>query len=152
MPKSIILFPKLYINNYICTNCHCLLSQRLLFATEKWTEENKQELDTLISQYLMENGSDTTTITTQLEHITLITRTTEKDQFLLLSTISNFHWNQYPSLQATSVISKTRSTRYSDHIVYDPDEKQHVPTSPCNHLLHLQMSKSNYTSYMNTYG
>ena len=151
MPKSIILFPKLYINNYICTNCHCLLSQRLLFATEKWTEENKQELDTLISQYLMENGSDTTTTTTQLEHITLMTRTTEKDQFLLLSTISNFHWNQYPSLQATSVISKTRSTRYLDHIVFDPDEKQHVPTSPCNCLLHLQMSENNYTSYMNTY-
>ena len=130
MPKSIILFPKLYINNFICTNCHCLLSQRLLFATEKWTEKNKQELDTLISQYLTENGSDTTTITTQLEHITSMTRTTEKDQFLLLSTISNFHWNQYPSLQATSVISKTRSTRYADHIVFDPDEKQHVPTSP----------------------
>ena len=121
-----------------------------MFATEKWTEENKQ-LDTLISQYLMENGSDTTSITTQLEHITLMTRTIENDQFLLLSTISNFHWNQYPSIQATSVISKTRSTRYSDHIVFDPDEKHHVPTSPCNCLLHLKMSESNYISYMNTY-
>ena len=117
----------------------------------KVDRKNKQELDTFISQYLTENGRDTTTITTQLQHITSMTRTTEKDQFLFMSTISNFHWNQYPSLQATSVISKTRSTRYSDHIVFDPDEKQHVPTSPCNCLLHLQMSESNYTSYMYTY-
>ena len=79
------------------------------------------------------------------------TRTTERDQLILLSTISNIYWSQYPSLQATSVISKTRSTRYSDHIVFDPDQKQHVPTSPCNHLIHLQMSESNYTSYMNRY-
>ena len=79
-----------------------------------------------------------------------MTRTTERDQFLLLSTISNIHWNQYPSLQATSAISKTRSTRYSDHIVFDPDQKQHVPTSPHNQLLHLQMSESNYESYINT--
>ena len=87
----------------------------------------------------------------QLEHIASMTRTTERDQFLLLSTISNFHWNQYPSLQATSVISKTRSTRYADHIVFNPDEKQHVPTSPCNQLLHLQMSENTYTNYINTY-
>ena len=96
----------------------------------------------------MENGSETTSLTTQLEHITSMTRTTERDQFLLLSTISNFQWNQYPSLQTTSVISKTRS---SDHIVFDPDEKQHVPTSPCNHLPHLEMIEINYTNYINTY-
>ena len=109
------------------------------------------QLNTSISEYLTENGSDATSVTTQLEHITSMTRATERDQFILLSTISNFHWSQYPSLQATSVISKTRSTRYLDHIVFYPDQKQHVPTSPCNHLIHLQMSESNYTSYMNTY-
>ena len=109
------------------------------------------QLDTSISEYLTENGSDATSVTTQLEHITSVTRTTERDQFILLSTISNFHWSQYPSLQATLFISKTRSTRYSDHIVFDPDQKQHVPTSPCNRLIHLQMSESNYTSYMDTY-
>ena len=52
-----------------------------------------------------------------------MTRTTDKDQFLLLSSISNFHYMQYPSLQAIPVISKTWSTRYADHIVFDPDEK-----------------------------
>ena len=108
-------------------------------------------MGTSVSEYLTENGSDATSVTTQLEHITSMTRTIERDQFILLSTISNFHWSQYPSLQATSVISKTRSTRYSDHIVFDPDQKKHVPTSPHNHLIHLQMSESNYTNYMNTY-
>ena len=86
-----------------------------------------------------------------MEHITDITRTTERQQFLLLSTVSNFHWTQYPSLQATSVISKTRSTRYADHIVFNPDEKQHVPTSPRNRLLHLLMSENTYANYINTY-
>ena len=128
-----------------------LFMHRLLFASDKWTKEQKEQLDKSISDYLMENCSDTQNITTQLEHITSITRTTERDQFLLLSTISNFHWTHYPSLQATSVISKTRSTRYSDHIVFDPDQKQHVPTSPQNCLLHLQMSERNYTNDMNTY-
>ena len=139
----------------LCTIIHnsvsFLFMHRLLFASDKWTKEQKEQLDKSISDYLMENCSDTQSIITQLEHITSITRTTERDQFLLLSTISNFHWTHYPSLQATSVISKTRSTRYSDHIVFDPDQKQHVPTSPQNHLLHLQMSESNYTNYMNTF-
>ena len=139
----------------LCTMIHnsvsFLFMHRLLFASDKWTKEQKEQLDKSISDYLMENCSDTQSITTQLEHITSITRTTERDQFLLLSTISDFHWTHYPSLQATSVISKTRSTRYSDHIVFDPDQKQHVPTSPQNCLLHLQMSESNYTNYINTY-
>ena len=72
---------------------------------------------------MTENGSNPPILTTRLEHITSMTRTTDKDQFLLLSSISNFHWTQYPSLQVTSVISKTQSTRYADHIVFDPDEK-----------------------------
>ena len=79
----------------LCTMIHnsvsFLFMHRLLFSSDKWTKEQKEQLDKSISDYPMENCSDTQSITTQLEHITSITRTTERDQFLLLSTISNFH-------------------------------------------------------------
>ena len=44
-------------------------------------QQNKVQLDISISEYLTENGSDATSVTTQLEHITSMTRTTERDQF-----------------------------------------------------------------------
>ena len=67
-----------------------LFMHRLLFASEKWTKEQKEQLDKSISDYLMENCSDTQSITTQLEHITSITRTIERDQFLLFCNSGGF--------------------------------------------------------------
>ena len=69
-----------------------------------------------------------------------------KEQFILLSSISNFHHFGYPSLTEATRIIKLTHVNYIEHILYDPDAKENVeghmickyiPTSPRNRLMYL---------------
>ena len=62
--------------------------------------------------------------TSCLAHITSLLHTSKKQQFMLLSTISNYHWYNLPSLKSSSTSAQRKSTHtgrlYSQHILHDP--------------------------------
>ena len=85
-----------------------------------------------------------------IHHITTLPHTSKKQQFILLSTISNYHWYNLPSLKASTCSSKSKSTHtsilYSQHILHDPtcemnEEglfiRQYIPVSPRNRVMYL---------------
>ena len=69
----------------------------------------------------------------------------EKQQFELLSTISNYHFHGYPRNKNPSSIKKPLYLTYAEHMFHcansriDEDGiyiRQHTPASPRNHLLY----------------
>ena len=79
-------------------------------------------------------------------HISSLPLESRKQQFMLLSSISNFHHFGYPSLTEQTHIIKPTHVNYIEHLLYDPDAKENVngdmihkyiPTSPRNRLMYL---------------
>ena len=71
-----------------------------------------------------------------------------KEQFMLLSSVSNFHKFGYPAmseLSSKSIISPNHIT-YAEHVLYDPFSKEdmegnnirkYIPVSPCNWIMYF---------------
>ena len=71
-----------------------------------------------------------------------------KEQFMLLSSISNCHKFGYPAmseLSSKSVISPSH-IMYAEHVLYDPFSKEdmegnnirkYIPVSPCNRIIYF---------------
>ena len=72
-----------------------------------------------------------------ISHLASLPSLSMKDQFTALSSISNFHWCDNPSLKSSATF-QTKTTRISTHVVYpDEDRRLHLPTSPQNRLLYI---------------
>ena len=72
-----------------------------------------------------------------ISHLPSLPNLSMKDQFTALSSISNFHWCDNPSLKSNHTF-QTKTTRISTHLVYpDEDRRLHLPTSPRNRLLFM---------------
>ena len=109
----------------------------------------KKEVESLFEMHI-EEGTPNETPETQdvklLSQISSLPLSSRKEQFILLSSISNFHHFGYPSLMEATYIIKPTHVNYIEHILYDPDAKENVeggmickyiPTSPRNRLMYL---------------
>ena len=70
----------------------------------------------------------------------------EKEQFELFSTICNYHLHGYPRTKDPSSIRIPDTLTYAEHMLHDANARidengllirQHIPTSPRNHLLYF---------------
>ena len=72
-----------------------------------------------------------------ISHLPSLPNLSMIDQFTALSSISNFHWCDNPSLKSNHMF-QTETTRISTHLIYpDEDSRLHLPTSPRNRLLFM---------------
>ena len=62
-----------------------------------WSDAEIQEIDSSFGKYLCNRNPDKPEESTLL-NILDVPHTSEKQQFILLSTISNYHWYGLPSL------------------------------------------------------
>ena len=90
-----------------------------MFTSELWGEEN-QEIDGLLAthveQYYTEYGDKFTT----LSHVSSMNTSSPKDQFLMFSSIFNYHKSGYPSLCDPSKIIQPTHIDFIEHGLYDP--------------------------------
>ena len=93
----------------------------------------------------MKHQPEISIIDTIVSHIVDIHSSSEKQQFELLSTISNYHFHGYPRTNNPSSIKIPDYLTYAEHMFHDANAKidengisirQHIPASPRNHLLY----------------
>ena len=120
---------------------------RFLYCSPIWNQE-VVEIDNSLSNYQINAGQVQTIESKIITHIAQMETSSMKQQFHLLSTISNFQHFQYPSLSSTSNNPSTcnESARYLDHILYDPTcrttrdslpIRKYMPSSPRNKCIYL---------------
>ena len=96
-----------------------------------------QELAEYIPQGVLEEE-----ITSNISHIHQYPFNSKKEQFILLSTISNYHWYKWTTAAGHHV-------RYTDHLLHDPTAeicekgplqgciiRKYIPTSPRNRIMY----------------
>ena len=109
----------------------------------------KKEVESLFETHIEEGTPDESPETQHLQlfsHISSLPLGSRKQQFMLLSSISNFHHFGYPSVTEQTHIIKPTHVNYIEHLLYDPDAKENVngdmirkyiPTSPRNRLMYF---------------
>ena len=152
---------KLYYS-YFCHNftlvlnlhtCTCIffshIFNRFLYCSESLCEDISTIDENLSKQ--VNNTADEEQETTLISHIQPMVHTTCKEQFILLSSISNYHWIENVGLFMNKTFKS--QNRYANHMIYfDPEDKgrskqdkYHIPTSPRMHLMHMFLDE-NYDS------
>ena len=112
-----------------------------------WNNEIER-IDNSLAEYQIEGIEHPAIEPKIITHITEMETSSMKQQFQLLSTISNFQHLQYPSLSSTRKKKATaqESLRYMDHILYDPTgrtskdglpTRKYIPSSPRNKCIYL---------------
>ena len=121
---------------------------RFLYVSEPLPSV-KEELESLFEVHIEEGTPDESPERQYLQlfsHTSSLPLGSRKQQFMLLSSISNFHHFRYPSLTEQTRIIKPTHVNYIEHLLYDPDAKENVngdmickyiPTSPRNRLMYL---------------
>ena len=87
----------------------------------------KKELESLFEAHIEEGTPDDSLERQDLQlfsHISSLPMGSRKQQFMLLSSISNFHHFRYPSLSEQTRIIKPTHVNYIEHLLYDPDAKE----------------------------
>ena len=116
---------------------------RFLYCSEHWITDI-QELDDALHNH-MKHQPEISRIDTIVSHIMDIRSSSEKQQFELLSTISNYHFHGYPRTNNPSSIKIPDYLTYAEHMFHEANSKidengisiqQHIPASPRNHLLY----------------
>ena len=109
-----------------------------------WSDAEIQEIDSSFGQYLCDRSRDKPEASTLL-HILDVPHTTKKQQFILLSSISNYHWYGLPSLKSSFKVL-TDHLAYSQHVLHDPGTecnddgfylRKYPPMSPRNRIMYL---------------
>ena len=132
---------------------------------DKWTQ-GPDSVDDKISEYLHNPWpSQSPEHTSLISYIADMPYQTEKEQVILLSSISNYHWLPAPGI-STDKISKDSTSRLDSQMVcylkHDEDYLQlhqyiprnHLPTSPCLRLLYLatnlgyEQAKTQFVCYL----
>ena len=118
---------------------------RFLYCSESLHEDITVLDENLFQQ--VNNTVQTEVQTTVISHITEMPHSTCKEQFILLSSISNYHWIENVAL-FTNKTFKSKN-RFSNHMIYfiPQDEgtkcqKHHIPTSPRNRLMHMLLDEN----------
>ena len=125
---------------------------RFLYCGSLWTDEQKAQLNNSLMMFL-EAGIKKPNVDTNVDHRSLVQildlpYESPKEQFMLLSSISNFHKFGYPAmseLSSKSVISPSH-IMYAEHVLYDPFSKEdmegnnirkYIPVSPRNWIMYF---------------
>ena len=89
-----------------------------------------------------------------LSHITAMGYNSKKEQFILLSSISNYHWFEWPSLRS-SKMTKHQCVSYAEHVLVDTQDDEgklshkYIPLSPRNRLMYvLSVEDTRQAGYM----
>ena len=91
-------------------------------------------------------GADIAGLQTSIAHIAGMPTNSQKDQFLLLGSISNYHWHRLPNLKNTLETFVPKHVNFSAHFLYDPSStmfsgRKNMPTSPRNRLMYILMNE-----------
>ena len=117
-----------------------LLCYRFLHCSPLWDQEISNIFDEHMGKHYHERCEMEHTSPNDdklISHMPSLPSLSMKDQFTALSSISNFHWCDNPSLKSNDTF-QTKTTRISTHLVYpDEDRRLHLPTSPRNRLLYM---------------
>lgn len=102
------------------------------------TPEHSEQWQAALSSHAIE-GHSTPTSSAILHHLLQETKpTTVSQQFRLLSSISNYHWWQYPRADGQRS-SESSCVGLGEHLVYQPDNK-YKTKSPRNRLIHFTLN------------
>ena len=126
-----------------------LTFNRFLYCSESLHEDICTINENLSKQ--VNNTADEEQETTLICHIQHMAHTMCKEQFILLSSISNYHWIENIGLFTKKPFKS--QNRYANHMIYfDPEDKgksksdkPHIPTSPTMCLMHMLLD-DNYKS------
>ena len=125
---------------------------RFLHCGGLWTDEQKAQVDNSLAMFL-EAGIKKPNLDGNVDHTSLVQILdlpceSPKEQFMLLSSVSNFHKFGYPAmceLSSKSIISPNHIT-YAEHVLYDPFSKEdmegnnirkYIPVSPRNRIMYF---------------
>ena len=112
----------------------------LLYCSESLCEDISVLDENLFKQ--VNNTVHNEEQTTLISHITEMAHGTCKEQFILLSSISNYHWIENVRLFTNKTFNS--KNRYSNYMIYfmlqdegTKHQKHHIPTSARNQLMHM---------------
>lgn len=113
---------------------------RFLYCSEKCTDEDKIQVDRNMAD-ILEKQTPIHASNNLINDITTLPYSSGKQQFLLLGSISNYHWMDVPSLTSDKLVDQSTS-RYVSHVLtWQVDEneerRRYIPSSPRNRLMHL---------------
>ena len=125
-----------------------LLYFRFLYCASLWGDE-KKEVDRELGEYVTQ-AVQHKVVDTYLSHVKEMPCESRKEQFLLLSHISNYHWFQWTS--STSPRKKKTHVLYQQHILHDVDAteengkylREYAPTSPRNRIMYYLCNLDSY--------
>ena len=121
---------------YSTVNPYFFYFYRILNCSSKWTDDLKNQIDELITNYIKHPTQieETNSIITHISEMQCVSK---KDMVNIFNSISNYHWIDYPRFKNGKVV-KDNLTRYSSHLLWFPDDRDrrnHLPTSPRLHFL-----------------
>ena len=119
---------------------------RFTYVSKAWGIEPK-DFDAILNKYIedtTEKGSSDG-FTGQLTNIRH--NMDSREQFEMLSTVSNYHPLGFPSTQDPQKI-KTPNISFHEHIA-TPEKKRYIPTSPRNRIMYF--IKSGELQHLNNY-
>lgn len=124
-----------------------------------WGNTKKVVVDEALTEYVTTGVMPTEgQVETMVKHLPTMPRRTSKEQLLLLSTISNYHWWDYVRVSGSKHCGKTApSVRQGQQVLYDPNAeandnmvciRSHLPTSPRNRLMYFVTCPNMYVKTM----
>ena len=117
-----------------------LFLKRFLYYSPSWNM-GKEDFTKLITSWI-EHSANVDSVTTFIGKILKMnTAPSRREQFFVLSTISNYHWLGYPSTHPPhKIIQPTVS--YNSHILTS-SKKKYLPTSPRNRIMYFILNLTN---------
>ena len=128
---------------------------RFLFTSEVWGKENKQ-IDAMLALHAQEEYCEYSENFTTLAYVSSMNTLSPKDQFLVFSSISNYHKHGYPSVHVPSSIIQPTHINYVEHGLYDPFAKEnlegnyiwkYILQSPRNHIMYFLSTSQETENY-----
>ena len=89
---------------------------------------------------ICENRITVDPVTTRISHIANTPHLSQKQQFILLSTISNYHWADLPSIENPHKMIKGGSSRFVSHFMSwqgTEENRKYLPGSPRNRIMYF---------------
>lgn len=111
---------------------------RFLFCSEQWEPDEVSSIDEELKAHILEQPALPQGSTTLLSHISSQPYLTPKQQFIMLSSISNYHWLPYPSVDHPQKMVNVRPS-FCQQVLQSAGKHSHKyqPTSPRNRLMYL---------------
>lgn len=119
---------------------------RFFYCSKQWGED-LVKIDEELSEYVATAVSSPVDIGTYLSHVQTYPCETRKHQFLLLSSVSNYHWYKWTS----GTKRKKGAVAHHMHLLSDPEAneepgkyiRKYVPTSPRNRIMYYLLNMEN---------